>query len=443
MENQKTATISPATLNRKSFVKAAPSLMKLLSIGNDSQKNLTSDFVPLESLNETTNSNHDDQKELAAKAAQEFEILTAQNDALFREKEQYKQKYDDAIQEMEELQTQLTETVEYKDEFEKYQIEISNYKSKIQIYEQEKIILQETIDDLKQKQPELAGNNIFNDPDIMDIPKTPGVKSEQEERLMLQVTELLKEKNKMEDELEAFKLVVNDKTNNMNILNQKLLDSENECKRLSNNLTTQQDKYIDLEKSKHQQRHRYARKMTVTTNEIEDENKAKQIELQKQIEQQKKKIVELERETRELQAEKFDKTKRQSGKGNMKHLRLRTKNNLFGGELNEAFDADPFGDGGGDDNDEYNGDEQEEFMNNEYSDEYHDDNGPVIIHGAGNSVMVHDLVNSMNEDELNNYIIPAHEKNAESMSMDMTQLPQNTSCGCLFSFFNKFKNKGK
>eukprot|EP01083_Nonionella_stella_P015416 43146_1 len=251
---------------------------------------------------------------------------------------------------------------------------------------------------------------------------------------------IIHEDEKKEDENESD----NDQQERLlsDILNQKLLDSENVCKLLSNNLTTQQDKYIGLEKSKHQQRHRYARKMTVTTNEIEDENKAKQIELQKQIEQQKKKIVELERETRELQAEKFDKTKRQSGKGNMKHLRLRTKNNLFGGELNEAFDADPFGDGGGDDNDndEYNGDEQEEFMNNEYSDEYHDDNGPVIIHGAGNSVMVHDLVNSMNEDELNNYIIPAHEKNAESMSMDMTQLPQNTSCGCLFSFFNKFKN---
>eukprot|EP01084_Bolivina_argentea_P227333 383934_1 len=75
MENQKTDTISPATLNRKSIVNAAPSLMKLLSIGNDSQNNVTSDFVPLKTFNETTNNNHDDQKELVAKATQEFEIL--------------------------------------------------------------------------------------------------------------------------------------------------------------------------------------------------------------------------------------------------------------------------------------------------------------------------------------------------------------------------------
>eukprot|EP00483_Globobulimina_turgida_P010957 UN10978 len=179
--NQKNLGI---TVNRAKFMQTAPSLMRLLSIGksssddthqkqqqfNTSENEATQepDFfqkssvvaelmtqyeknASLYSHNLNNKDSTHDMHILANQAAKEFEILAIQNDELFKEKEQFKQRYDDLYTETQQLYIQIQDIEFVKHENQKLLTENAKYQSQTIIFEQEKYIMQETINNLKEE----------------------------------------------------------------------------------------------------------------------------------------------------------------------------------------------------------------------------------------------------------------------------------------------------
>eukprot|EP01084_Bolivina_argentea_P138015 243057_1 len=109
----------------------------------------------LSEYNKNTDYSHNDEKVdmqiLAQQAAQEFELLAQQNDDIFKEKEQFKQKYDDLSHDIEQLNEKMEQFEFYKEQHQQLTSENLKYKSQSTIFDQEKLIMQETINDLKQQ----------------------------------------------------------------------------------------------------------------------------------------------------------------------------------------------------------------------------------------------------------------------------------------------------
>merc|ERR1719461_1826767 len=174
--------------HRNSFIKTAPSLMRLLSMGtltkassepinsfitvtdevgktehlgntlNDSQysmgRNRNTSVVNhvLAEYEKNAKQQHNDQMDmelLATKAAEEFQKLAQQNDDLFKEKEQYRQKYDDLERQCDGLKDGLRELALCKEEKEDLAALNAKLQSEAQILEEQTRILQESVNDLK------------------------------------------------------------------------------------------------------------------------------------------------------------------------------------------------------------------------------------------------------------------------------------------------------
>ena len=227
-------------LNRNGFLSSAPSLMRLLEIESNS--------------NEIEN--NVDMQLLAKRAAQEFQVLAQQNDDLFKEKEQFRQKYDDLEQQMDALREEVRELEVYREENQNLMALNAKYQTESQIFEQQTLILQESINDLKielaqRKSSENASNAKFDIDD--DVAASSNAKTESvkrtnvnEQRLMAQVSQIMKEKNALELELDEMKSSQSAESAKMNALSQKLAESQKEVDRLNNDLTEQQDNYIKL-----------------------------------------------------------------------------------------------------------------------------------------------------------------------------------------------------
>ena len=227
-------------LNRNGFLSSAPSLMRLLEIESN--------------LNEIENNVN--MQLLAKRAAQEFQVLAQQNDDLFKEKEQFRQKYDDLEQQMDALREEVKELEVYREENQNLMALNAKYQTESQIFEQQTLILQESINDLKielaqRKSSENASNAKFDIDD--DVAASSNAKTESvkrtnvnEQRLMAQVSQIMKEKNALELELDEMKSSQSAESAKMNALSQKLAESQKEVDRLNNDLTEQQDNYIKL-----------------------------------------------------------------------------------------------------------------------------------------------------------------------------------------------------
>eukprot|EP01084_Bolivina_argentea_P196749 337272_1 len=383
--------------------KTAPSIMRILSFEtskDDDQKLDNIDF-----------------KELAYKAAREFQNLNSEKNELVREKEKYKQKHDDLTTKMEELQQHLNDSEVYKEENQTLLNQNANYESEIKIFEQEKAILQETIQDLKHQmevdtKPQTETETMETVNLISTQEKKP-VKhdnvAENEQRFMVEIQRMTQEKNELMEQLETYRVELNNKNKTVAAINQKLKSSQTEAKRLSDNLTEQQNKYIKLEQSKNEQKNIYDRKLTLHSDQIEDEQQAKEIQFMKTIQDLKKKVQELEEQNAELQND----TNKSDSHRRRNHLRMRTKNDVL--DANDLYDLDPFG-GIDDQNDDELFEEDEKHNS--------DDDGPVIetFQEGANDI---DIKSAQNAD---------HNDKNENEEVNIS-----TQCNCLISFFNKFK----
>eukprot|EP01083_Nonionella_stella_P009089 26338_1 len=317
------------TVNRQQFMRTAPSLVQLLTTGSSPKS--------------TASGNHVDAEQLTIKAAQEFETLTAQNDNLFRAKERYKQKNHDLQQDIQDLQQQINESEMFRDQNQLLLSQQGTYETQIKIFEQEKLILQDTIHDLKQQLPVHVQDSTDHAPDV--IPQNvenEAIVELETDIFMSQISKLTQEKNAADVELETFKLEIENKNKNITTLTKQIVDLEKDVERLTANLEKQQDHYVQLSQSTEHKKRGYVRRMTLQTDQIQDEAHAKENKLLKTIEEQKKRIQALEEENREMVKEKYDATKKRSSSGGHigGHLRLRTKQNVFG---DQPFDLDPFG----------------------------------------------------------------------------------------------------
>ena len=492
-----------ASVNRSKFMRAAPSLMRLLSIGKlgaaNSAPTPKSKISTLSSLpdgkatdlsdsktsdNNTNNNednngdnapssvvntllseyekntdfaNQDDQIDmqlLAAQAAQEFETLASQNDELYREKEQFKQKYDDLNHEMEQLKQTLDDYESIKQQNQSLTTENLKYQSQIQIYQQEKEILQETIRNNNNNNNNTANNgdnNMYDNNNNSNTNTDGNNNNGDNEKLMVQISQITKEKNELEHALDEFRTNSKTDKDRINTLNEKLLNSENEINRLNDDLTKQQNQYIKLQQSKQDQSDKYNRQLSIHSEQILDEYKVKQQQLLKTIENQKKLINELQDENHELQQFKVTASTVKDKKFSMS--RLRTQANLLNNG-NQQYDDDPFG-----------GDYDEDPFGGDANDDNYDDEHETFIHGdeAQESVEREETKDTQSEQQADNSKdLKNEEMDTNDTAKDEDDLGKGDfimtttqvvdynerdiiieqpsgGCGCFVSFFNKFK----
>eukprot|EP01084_Bolivina_argentea_P051985 95534_1 len=471
---------SASATHRASFLKAAPSLMKLINVAQTPKPatlwEQESDPFPdtedaaapsgrghrsahvkmptvlnnvLSEFNQQNDDEHEQNElqELALKAAQEFQVLSAKNDELFREKEQFRTKYDDIQHTMQELEQKLEDADVFRFENEKLQSVNGSLEIQLKVFHQEKAILEDTIDDLKGKNADImkvmkqfelrrSSSQDSSDPatTVRSVSRTGAVsvvKTQNEERLMAQVSQMMAEKNAMEGEFERYKAEVAEKNSNISAMQSELNYNVAEVNRLTENLSQTTQKYIELEQNSTKQRRSYTRKYTLQSDAMEDEHVVKQKALEKTIEQQKRRIQELTSENQELTSEKYKRHVGKKESKKMNHIRLRTKNDIFAG--GELYDMDPFGPDA--DDDPY-------FMNAAGSGLSDEDDGPTF-HGIpedDDEAAPRDSITTEERgDNEEAYIIPASHSQTASTVGGAVPI-NNTSCGCFRTFFGKLSS---
>jgi len=427
----------------------------------------TKDIKPTKS-NDAEQSDQSNIAFLAKEAAQEFEKLAIENQKLLKKNEQSKQKYDDLLHEMQEIQHQIKDIEVYKEENQNLITLNAKYQTEAQIFEQEKVILQETIDQLKQENNNNLNNASYQVPDeynnddmnisqqsVVNIVESPDNANEQ--RLMVQVTEITKEKKLLEVELEELKMNITKDKNEYNALNQRFIDSQKEIDRLNNDLTEQQNNYIKIVQSRRKQTLSYDRKLSVHSDQIANEYKTKQEELLKQLKMQKKKISELEVENEELQKYKIKFIQSSPPKKDQKmHIRLRTQQNVFGDgeEMNgmnlfglDRNTSDPFGleeddmmelDRKNSDSRSHSSHRSDVEIIGDHSDSRSASDEKVEnIEYDGVDPEQHGAQELKNKNKIkeNMYIPPPNKKE------EVQTVQTKNGCNCFSSFFNKFKKK--
>jgi len=374
-----------------------------------------------------------DLQQLAATAAQEFELLASQNDELFKDKEQLRQKLDDLAQDFESTKMRLAESEQIQQQYSELVSEHNKLQSMQNISSQEKRILQETVDDLRVQLQETIANGVSMTNAAISQQSPDGDDGDNDGDVRLR-----RATQHRQQELEEQLFVVNQTVQSDQEVIQKL-ESElsvarNEVQRLSENLDEQQRQFIALQESKNVTQIQRNRQLTLDveqTNAVVHQLQQKQDELMQTIEEQKRYMQELEAENQELATNTYAKTSTMSTKKPFNMNRLRTKANVLSEQ--ESFDADPFGGGDGDDNDEF-------------GDAYDDGDAALYEPGDADAEELPEALPAATS-TLDVPTTTAIQKQTppdpiiNAMHTQEDKITSSSKCACLFSFFDKFRKK--